>query len=162
MPSRACSSGVARVTSMPSKVMRPVVGSVSPARQLKNVDLPAPFGPIRPMISPSPIDRSAPATARRLPKVFETFSALSSIALPEFWRDAVPHLVQSARLEARNHHDDAAIENVGEARSAAAEPSVGRGLQRDQDDRADQRAVKGPCPAERRDDHHLHRYQDTE
>ena len=32
--------------------MRPVVGSVSPARQLKKVDLPAPFGPIRPMISP--------------------------------------------------------------------------------------------------------------
>src|SRR3954452_23139548 len=114
MPSRACSSGGARVTSTLSNIMRPVVGSVSPARQLKNVDLPAPFGPIRPMISPSSIERSAPATARRLPKVFETFSALSSIGpLPEFRRNAVPHFVQPARLEAGDDHDDAAIEDVG-------------------------------------------------
>src|ERR1043165_8698726 len=114
MPSRACSSGEARVTSLPSKAMRPVVGSVSPARQLKNVDLPAPFGPIRPMISPSPMARSAPATARRLPKVLETFCALSSITPPQPGRDAVPHLVQPARFEPRDDHDDATIENVGE------------------------------------------------
>src|SRR6476660_6416575 len=130
IPSRACSSGGARVTSTLSNTMRPVVGSVSPARQLKNVDLPAPLGPIRPMISPSSIERSAPATARRLPKVFETFCALSSIGpLPEFRRDAVPELVQAARLEARNQHDNAAVEDVGEPRAAAAEPCVGRGLQ---------------------------------
>src|SRR3954447_10683646 len=122
MPSRACSSGEARVTSLPSNTMRPVVGSVSPARQLKKVDLPAPFGPIRPMISPSSMERSAPATARRLPKVFETFSALSSMAPPESRRDAVPHLVQSAGFEARDDHDDAAVEDVREARAAAAEP----------------------------------------
>src|SRR6476659_5577388 len=127
LPSRACSSGGARVTSMLSNTMRPVVVSVSPARQLKKVDLPAPFGPIRPMISPSSIDRSAPATARRLPKVFETFCALSSIgSLPEFRRDAVPHLVQPTRLEARDDHDDAAVEDVGQPRAAAAEPGVGR------------------------------------
>src|ERR1041385_3264800 len=131
IPSRACSSGAARVTSTPSNVMRPVVGSVSPARQLKKVDLPAPFGPIRPMISPSSIDRSAPATARRLPKVLETFSALSSMSpLPEIRCDAVPELVQAARLEACNQHDDAAVKNVGEPGAAAAEPGVGRGLQR--------------------------------
>src|SRR3954469_7619903 len=112
MPSRACASGEARVTSTPSKVIRPVVGSVSPARQLKKVDLPAPFGPIRPMISPSSIARSAPATARRLPNVFETFLALSSMAPPELGRDAVPHLVQAARLEARDQHDDAAVEDI--------------------------------------------------
>src|SRR3954463_9781768 len=119
MPSSACSSGVARVTSLPSNMMRPVVGKVSPARQLKKVDLPAPFGPIRPMISPSPIARSAPATARRLPKVFETFSALSSMALPDFRCDALPHLVQPAWLEARDDHDDAAIQNVGQPGAAA-------------------------------------------
>src|SRR3954447_3544993 len=128
MPSRACSSGGARVTSTLSKTMRPVVGSVSPARQLKKVDLPAPFGPIRPMISPSSIERSAPATARRLPNVFETFSALSSMALPEFRRDALPHLVQPARLEARDDHDDPAVEDIRETRAATAEPRVGRGL----------------------------------
>src|SRR3954462_5378727 len=114
MPRRACSSGLARVTSIPSKLLRPVVGNVSPGRQLKKVDLPAPFGPISPMISPSSMERSAPATARRLPKVLETFSALSSMALPELRRDALPHFVQPARLKARNDHDDAAIENVGE------------------------------------------------
>src|SRR3954452_1428309 len=124
MPSRACSSGVARVTSTPSNMMRPVVGSASPARQLKKVDLPAPFGPIRPMISPSSMERSAPATARRLPKVFETFSALSSMAPPEFRRDALPHLVQPAGLEARDDDDDAAIENVGQAGAAAPEPGI--------------------------------------
>src|SRR5437868_9966875 len=150
MPRRACSSGGARVRSTLSNTMRPVVGSVSPARQLKKVDLPAPFGPIRPMISPSLIARSAPATARRLPKVFETFSALSSITLPEFWGDALRHLVQPARLEARDDHDDAAVENICQPGAAAAEPGIGRGLQRDQDDGADQRAVEGPCPAERR------------
>src|SRR6476646_9942745 len=120
MPRRACASGGARVTSWPSNTMRPVVGAMSPARQLKNVDLPAPFGPISPMISPSPIERSAPATARRLSKVFETFSALRSMALPEFRRDALPHLMQPARLEARDDHDDAAVENVGEPGATAA------------------------------------------
>src|SRR4051812_23113364 len=160
MPRRAWSSGGARVRSTLSNTMRPVVGIVSPARQLKKVDLPAPFGPIRPMISPSSIARSAPATARRLPNVFETFCALSSIGpLPESWRDAVPHLVQTAWLEARDDHDDAAIEDVGEAGAAAAEPGVGRGLQRDQDKRADQRTVERAGAAQRRDDHHLHRNQ---
>src|SRR5437762_9360514 len=109
MPARACASGEARVTSLPSNTIRPPLGGVSPARQLKKVDLPAPFGPINPMISPSWMARSAPATARRLPKVFETFSAFSSITFTEFRRNALPHLVQSARLEARNDHDDAAI-----------------------------------------------------
>src|ERR1043165_369918 len=133
MPSRACSSGGARVTSMPSNTMLPAVGSVSPARQLKKVDLPAPFGPIRPMISPSSIVRSAPATARRLPNVFETPCALSSIAAsPELGRDAVPQLMQAAWLEARDQHDDAAIEDVRQAGSAAAEPCVGGGLERNQ------------------------------
>src|SRR5947209_2794447 len=118
MPSRACSSGEARVTSLPSNTIFPVVGKLSPARQLKKVDLPAPFGPISPMISPSSMARSAPATARKLPKVFETFSALSSMAPPESRRDAMPHFVQSARFEARDDYDDAAIENVGQAGAA--------------------------------------------
>src|SRR3954471_69150 len=112
MPSRACSSGEARVTSLPSKVILPPVCKASPARQLKKVDLPAPFGPIRPMISPSSMERSAPATARRLPKVFETFSALSNIPPPESRRDAMPHLVQSPWLEARDDDDDPAVEDI--------------------------------------------------
>src|ERR1700722_12348676 len=47
--------------------MVPDVGSASPARQLKKVLLPAPLGPIRPMISPSATSRSAPSTALNAP-----------------------------------------------------------------------------------------------
>ena len=53
MPSRACSSGARPGHSAPSNRIVPAVGMRSPARQLKKVDLPAPFGPISPMISPS-------------------------------------------------------------------------------------------------------------
>src|SRR5580704_9988245 len=126
MPARACASGDARVRSLPSNTMRPPVGSVSPARQLKKVDLPAPLGPIRPMISPSSTVRSAPDTARKLPNAFETLVASSSMGAPPALRpDAMPEIEQAARLEARDQDDDAAIENVGETRAAAAEPGVG-------------------------------------
>src|ERR1700733_14391143 len=107
--------------------MRPVVGVVSPARQLKNVDLPAPFGPIRPMISPRSTARSAPRTARKLPNALETLRASSNVfacgtfvcgkfasgkfassmrAPPAFRHDAVPQLEQAARLEACDQNDD--------------------------------------------------------
>src|ERR1700691_3262498 len=117
----------------------PRVGSVSPARQLKNVDLPAPLGPIRPMISPSSTVRSAPATAQKLPNALETFVASSSMgALPHAWREAQPQFVQAARLETRDQHDDAAVDDEGEARAAAAELGVHRRLQRNEDQCADQ------------------------
>src|SRR5271156_760641 len=163
MPAWACASGDACVTSAPAKTMVPPVGMVSPARQLKNVDLPAPFGPIRPMISPSSTDRSAPRTARNSPKAFETFLASSSMrAFPEFWRHTLPHFEQPARLEARDQNDDAAIENVGQSGAAAAEPAIGRGLQRYQDQGADQRPEQGAGAAQGRDDHHLHRDENAE
>ncbi len=81
MPSFACASGVARVTSVPANMTRPALGTRSPTRQLKKVDLPAPFGPMRPMISPSPTVRSAPDSARKLPKSRETACASSSMGL---------------------------------------------------------------------------------
>src|SRR5580704_11356940 len=163
MPARAWTAGPARVTSSPSKTMRPEVGKVSPARQLKKVDLPAPFGPIRPMISCSSTARSAPDTARKLPKAFDTFLASSSIGAPPALRhDAIPQLEQTAGLEARDQDDDAAIKNVGQSGAAAAEPGVGRDLQRDQDQRADERAEQHAGAAQRRDDHHLYRDQNAE
>src|SRR3954452_2376973 len=135
MPALAWASAGARVRSRPSKRTLPPEGSVAPARQLKKVDLPAPFGPIRPTISPSAMPRSAPWTAKKLPNALETLVASSSMALaPHAGRHAVPELVQASGLIARQQHDDAAIENVGEARAAAAEPGVGGGLQRHQDD----------------------------
>src|SRR6202023_1872156 len=122
MPARAWASGAAWVTSSPLKTMRPAVGDVSPARQLKKVDLPAPFGPIRPMISCSSTARSAPDTARKLPKAFDTFLASSSIGAPPALRpQAMPQLEQAAGLEARDQHDDAAVKDTSQAGAAAAQ-----------------------------------------
>src|SRR5579864_9819865 len=152
MPARARTSAAAWVTSLPSKTMRPVVGAVSPARQLKKVDLPAPFGPIRPMISPSSTARSAPDTARKLPNAFETFFASSSISAPPTLRhDPMPQLEQAAGLEARDQDDDAAIKNICQTGAAAAEPGIGRDLQRDQDQGAEQRTEQHAGAAERGD-----------
>src|ERR1700722_7171884 len=100
--------------------MRPGVGKGSPARQLKKVDLPAPLGPSRPMSSCSSTARSAPDTARKLPNAFDTFLASSSIGAPSALRhDAIPQLEQAAGLEARDHDDDAAVEDIGQTGAAA-------------------------------------------
>src|SRR6185437_3537562 len=163
MPARACASGVARVTSMPSNRMRPEVGRVSPARQLKNVDFPAPFGPISPTISPSSTARSAPATAQKLPNALATLCASSSMRTPpQMRRRATPQVIEAAGLEARDQHNDAAIQNEGQSRAAAAEPGIGCGLQRNQNERADERPKQRAGAAERGDDHHLHRDQNAE
>src|ERR1700730_9097459 len=148
MPARAWASGTAWVTSTPLKTMRPEVGKVSPARQLKKVDLPAPFGPIRPMISCSSTARSAPDTARKLPNAFETFLASSSIGAPPAPpHDATPEIENPAAPEARAPRDDAAVEDIGQSGAAAAEPGIGGDLQRDQDQRADERAEQHAGPA---------------
>src|SRR5262245_37573367 len=163
IPARACASAEERVTSMPSNSTRPVVGTVSPARQLKKVDLPAPLGQIRPMISPSATARSAPRTARKLPNALEMFSALSSMRTPhEPGRHALPPFVHAPGFEAREQDDDAAIEDVGQPRAAAAEPGIGCRLQRHQDQRADQRPEQCARAAQGGDDHHLHGNQDAE
>src|SRR5437763_11861386 len=125
MPSRAWVSGDARVTSWPPNRTDPAVGTRSPERQLKNVDLPAPFGPMRPMISPSRTSRSASATARKLPNVWVTERASRSMASLDragwFPRgEPEPELEQTAGLEACQQQDDAAVKDVGQARSAAA------------------------------------------
>src|SRR4030095_13632339 len=140
----------------------PSVGTVSPARQLKKVDLPAPFGPISPTISPSSTDRSAWRTAKKLPNALETFCASRSILTPPAPRwYTLPQRKQSSRFVARDEHDDPTVENECEARAAAAEPGVGRRLQRNQNQCTDERAVKFPRSAQRGNDHHLNRYEDA-
>src|SRR5215472_34292 len=167
MPSRACVAADASVTSMPAKRMRPALGTRSPATQLKKVDFPAPLGPMRPTISPSATVRSASATAVKPAKRLVTFSALSSMAWR--WRasgarcgQSVPELEKTARLEAGDEHDDAAVDDESEAGAAAAKPGVGRGLQRHEDDRAEERAEERSSAAQRCDDDHLHRNENAE
>src|SRR5580692_413406 len=169
MPSRAWADALACVTSTSEKTIRPDVGGTSPATQLKKVDLPAPFGPISPTISPWSTSRLAPASATKLPKLRVTSRALSSMADRSFLaparpalRGAPPQVEEAARLEPRQDHDDAAVEDVGEAGAAAAEQGIGAGLQRDQDDGAEQRSEQGAGAAQRRDDDHLHRAQYAE
>src|SRR5271169_1320328 len=163
MPAKARASGRACVMSCPAKTIVPVVGMVSPARQLKNVDLPAPFGPISPIMSPSSTARSAPRTARNSPNALETLVASSSTqSSPQIGRDSAPEIEQAAGLEARDQHDDAAVKNVGQPGAAAAEQAVGRGLQRNEDQRADRRAEQGAGAAEGCDNQHLHRDENAE
>ena len=53
----------------PSRLRDPEVGGNRPARQLKRVVMPAPFGPIRPVIVPFLIVKDTSSTARLPPKV---------------------------------------------------------------------------------------------
>src|SRR5215510_10812901 len=163
MPATAWTSGDARVTSWPSNMIWPVVTGMSPAMQLKKVDLPAPFGPIRPMISPVSTVRLAPATARKLPQACETFIASSSMTPPPpFGRNPVPESEQASRLKARNQDNDAAVENEGQSGASGAEPGIGCRLQRNEDQRADHRSEERASAAQRGNDYHLHRDENAE
>ncbi len=77
-PSRANWCGRAPVTSLPSTTIRPALGSCMPVATLNSVVLPAPFGPMRPMICPSCRSRLTLLTASRPPK--RTLTSRSSTA----------------------------------------------------------------------------------
>src|SRR5262249_60561457 len=78
MPRREMRSGVEPAMSVPLKRMRPLVGRRTPVRQLKNVLLPAPLGPMIARISPrgtakltllsavSPPNRTVSLSVRRI------------------------------------------------------------------------------------------------
>src|SRR3954466_11367544 len=129
--------------SWPSNETLPKVASRSPVRQLKKVDLPAPFGPIRPRISPCSSVTLAVSTALKLPKAFVTSRASRSIRLPfrhrRFCRlvadgpDTLDQSEDAARLEPRDQHDDRAINHEGQPSPLAAQKVVGDFLQRHQD-----------------------------
>src|SRR5215467_11324862 len=141
----------------------PPVGVASPARQLKNVDLPAPFGPIKPTISPSTTDKLASRTAKKLPNALETASASSSMLAPPASRPhMLPQVEQSSRLVSGNEHDDATIENECETGAATSKPGVGGRLQGNQNKRADQWSKESPRATQRCDDDHLHRHENAE
>src|SRR5437879_13787505 len=64
--------------SSPAKATDPLVGEWKPLRRLKQVVLPAPFGPISPTISPVSTVRLRLLTAASPPKRFERSRASSS------------------------------------------------------------------------------------
>ena len=79
MPAFVIACGGLPVTSSPSKRMRPAVGLYRPVSMLKNVVLPAPFGPIRLTIARSGMVKSRSFTARRPPNSLRTSRASSEV-----------------------------------------------------------------------------------
>src|SRR5580704_2175878 len=171
-PSCARASGEKCVMSCPSNSTSPDVASRSPVRQLKNVDLPAPFGPIRPRMSPCSSVTEAASTARKLPKAFVTLRASRSMGCSRRSRrhgrtgtprpEPLDQGQDAAGLKARDQDDDGAIDYKGQARALAAEQIVGDFLQRYQDRGADQRSEQQAGAAERRHDQDFDRDQDAE
>ena len=68
MPAREIRLGGSPVMSAPLSRMRPEVGRSTPVTQLKNVLLPAPFGPMMARISPRRISRLTLLSAVSPPK----------------------------------------------------------------------------------------------
>ena len=79
-PRRAMRCGCERSIRRPSKCTRPRSAERKPEITLNNVDLPAPFGPIRAVIDPASTSSDASSTARRPPKA-RTTSRTSRIAV---------------------------------------------------------------------------------
>src|SRR3712207_1900152 len=77
-PRRATSCGPSLDSDLPSNVQLPVLGWSKPVSRLNRVVLPAPFGPIRPVIPPRWISRWSAATAVRPPKVRRTPSTTTT------------------------------------------------------------------------------------
>src|SRR3984885_13267578 len=116
--------------SRPCNSTLPEVALRSPVRQLNSVDFPAPFGPIKPRISPCSSVTDAASTALKLPKALVTSRASRSMggsrrgcrirlfAAPR--PNPLDQIDDAARLETRDQHDDGAVHHEGEARTLAA------------------------------------------
>ena len=82
-PWRARLNGASRVTSRSPRRTDPVVGGWRPQITLKSVVLPAPLGPMRPVMAPASASKETSSRARRPPKLTvtsRTSRALTSIA----------------------------------------------------------------------------------
>src|SRR6056297_1101031 len=67
-PKLKSASGAKPVTSCPPRCTVPLVGLSMPVKTLKSVVLPAPFGPINPVIVPARMSNDTSLTARNSPK----------------------------------------------------------------------------------------------
>src|ERR1043166_8869020 len=99
------------------------------------------------------------STALKLPKAFVTSRASRSMGgsfrnaglrrLAAPGPQPIDQCQNAARLEARDQHDDRAINDERQPRTLAAKQIVGNLLQRHQDGSADQRPEQQPRAAER-------------
>src|ERR1700737_4783560 len=81
MPARHRSSGASSVMSLPSRLPRPEPGRSIPVMRLNSVDLPAPFGPMKPSASPDASRRSMRSATTMAPNALETALSSSIVAL---------------------------------------------------------------------------------
>ena len=160
-PSRAIWCGRLRVMSWPSKRTRPRLAGCTPVIMLISVVLPAPFGPIRPRISPCATEKLTPSTALSPPKRRDTSSSVeqrghrcSSTA-----GETLPQQRQKSVRQKQHQDDDDEPERRGVDGEEIPPDEL---LERDQDQRADRRTEDRAEPAEQ--DHHqrLDREQDVE
>src|SRR5438067_4416177 len=68
---------LSKIASSPSRTSRPASGRWTPARTLTSVDLPAPFSPTSPCVSPAKSSMCPSSSARTAPKLFLAWSRTS-------------------------------------------------------------------------------------
>ena len=101
MPRHTRRAGNRPLTSSPSKMIAARTSAAKkPLIRLKNVVLPAPFGPMTARNSPDSTVIDTLLTATRLPKFLETFSTCNRLMTPPF---AVKDAKHAARKE--QHHE---------------------------------------------------------
>src|SRR5262245_14521727 len=144
--------------SRPSKRMRPVSGPSAPVTRLKNVVLPAPFGPMIAWIPPASTVRSSFERTTSLPKLRESASTASSGTLTAQREPGQQGRVQQP-LRPYEHHGQ--YEEAVEDLAPVLHPAQELGQYRENRRAADGAPEAGE-PAEDRIEHHEERAADAE
>src|SRR5687767_15776706 len=135
----------------------PASARICPVRMLKNVDLPAPFGPMSARISPRPSTTPTPSTARTPPKCLRTPSTRRTTA-PSLMRARPERAEDAARKREDDDHEDRAEHELPVHRVLRDD-----GVEQLVDGGADGRARKRREPAEQHHHQRLdgHRHVDV-
>src|SRR6266446_9061967 len=131
---------------MPSKMTEPDVARRTPVITFTSVVFPAPFGPIRPTISPRPRVNDTLSTARTPPNAFVN-PRTSRIAFPVIAElagsrptETCGETKQPARQQEHEQHDDEAEHTAVDLEEARPDLLLEQLEGDDTDDRAEQRA----------------------
>src|ERR1044071_5769908 len=160
MPAAHTWSGRSRSILLPPKKISPESGGYTPAMTLKIVVLPAPFGPISPLIPPSGTANDASRTARKPRNDFEMFFTSSIQLQPS--REGGPDSVGEEHDHCEQHH---AVEHLLYAGDLPAErgEKLGDAIgEQRQHCRAEDRAEERAEAADDRPEDDLDRAADVE
>ena len=140
-PSRQISRGGSPVMSARRAAMSPLSGASWPLIMLKQVDLPAPFGPISASNSPAPTAKLTPSTACTPPKDLRQLwteqdaHGAASVSRRTQLRDGAGN----ARRERQHQQQDDGAEHARQYSVCAHDGVLQHGERRGADDRAGQR-----------------------